>query len=83
MNPVRREAIRNAIEAAKRNHARRSHLQHQLTLATVEQLQSECPVERDWPTLVGLGLREAARIAFTCLIVACVLVYAFGLPGVK
>lgn len=52
MTPERRDGIRHMIEAAKRNHAKRSHLQRELTWATVEQLQHEMRVEARafWPT---------------------------------
>lgn len=85
MNPARREAIRNAIEAAKRNHARRSHLQRQLTLETVEQLKSECPdlSELTWPTALGVALHELAHLASACAIIGIVLVAAALFSGVK
>ncbi len=63
MNPARREAIRNAIEIAKKRHATRSHLQREYVWATVEQLQYEC--RSYWPAgtiFVAVGIGAALTI---------------------
>lgn len=71
MTPTRREGLRMMIEAAKRNHAKRSHLQEQLTWATVEQLRFEMAEEARsfWPTPI---VAAALFIGIGCLVLSMI-----------
>lgn len=83
MNPVRRAALIQAAEVARKRKQRVSHIDRKLKLATVDQLKAECPVERDWPTAFGEVLHELSHLASACLIVGFVLTVAAIYSGVK